>query len=174
MFGCNPWRKVKTCKFYNNHGKRDKQCLKIGRSIWLWVIISTPAKILYLLLNLEENKVLTSSSIALLNSSSSLSKILLYLFHSSDIFSWIRQVQIGHWNSQRKHHANLNSWQMSCDSHEVVLTSDWLIFFEILVWPELRKLWGWGKARGPSMLRPGQRCTPNQNLQHWQTPQCQK
>ena len=46
-----------------------------------------PARILYLLLNLEENKVLTSSSITLLNSLSFLYKIVMYLLHSSAIFA---------------------------------------------------------------------------------------
>ena len=41
---------------------------------------------LHLLLNLGQNKVLTSASIAFFNSSSSHSRIFLYLAHSSDIF----------------------------------------------------------------------------------------
>ena len=43
-------------------------------------------KLCYLLLNSKENKVLTSSCIALLNSLSSLSRISAYLLHSLDIF----------------------------------------------------------------------------------------
>ena len=85
---------MKTCKFYKNHGRRARHCLKIGKSIWLWVIISTPAKILYLLLNLEDSTVLTSSSIAILNSTSSLSKILLYVLHSSDIFIFFCEIKL--------------------------------------------------------------------------------
>ena len=45
-----------------------------------WVIISIPTKILYLLLNLGNDEVLTSASIALQNSLSSLSKIHLYFY----------------------------------------------------------------------------------------------
>ena len=45
-----------------------------------------PAKILHLQLNLGNNEVLTSASIALLNSSSSLSKIHLYFSNSSTMF----------------------------------------------------------------------------------------
>ena len=52
--------------------------LKVGESI--------PAKILHWLPNLGNNKVLTSASIAFLNSLSFLSRIFLHLAYSSDIF----------------------------------------------------------------------------------------
>ena len=85
---------------------------------------------------------------AFLNSSSSLSKILLYLAYSSDILLFLFVIKK---SVQQKQVINKrvtlikNSKWMPCDSCEAVLASDWLVFAPIPAWQEPK--WHLGKGR---------------------------
>ena len=127
--------------------------MKIERSILHWAIISTPAKLLYLLLNLKEKKWFASSSIALLNCLSSLSKITTYLHHSAAIFDnkmlQNRQLQIVQKFSKIM---LLNSKQMSHDSQEAALVSVWLAFFSNMA--RTKMMLRMGEGRKALQVRP--------------------
>ena len=127
--------------------------LKIERSITHWVVISTPAKT-YLLLNLRENTVLSSSCITFLNSLSSLSKIFTYLLPSSDIFFDKKTWQYG-WLKISLKFKNMPTNSNICPMNFMRLL--WLLigWFSFPVWQRWKKHPGWGGQKGPASKNTG-------------------
>ena len=164
----NPRMRFKNPKFYNHHGERDKHYLKTAKFMEEWAIISIPTKILHLLLKLGNDKVPTSASIDLLNSSSSLSKICLYFSNSSAIFvylSWRKcAVEKTLHDMKGKPFDNdvmiiKNSRWMPHNSHETIWVSHWLThslsLILIPVWQEPKSCLG--RVRGANWGRWGPR-----------------
>ena len=164
---------MKTHKSYNHHGGRAKHHLKIANFIKSWMIISIPTKIIHLLLNLGHDEVLTSASIAFLNSSSSLSKIFLYLAHSSDIFVKSSMPTINKWFIKNDVMLIKNWRWIPHDSHKTVLAPAWLILSLSLSNSSMARTKVTPRKEGRNVAEKYKHGPKYKHSQHWWTPQHQ-